>query len=179
MMRRQGLTGTLIAVLALSLTLAACSGDNAANDLANHAGSGNAAVGNAAIEEPAPASDPGGTVSEAAIWQGEWKLEGANASRSSVITIQEPVGDRLAFSLDAFYLSDPDNENATPNIGNIANGEATIKDNTATFTDEDLGFSLTMALVDGKLTVVSTQGTGYFGNGVNVDGSYARAAGSE
>ncbi len=176
-----GFKGLLVAVLAMSLLLAACASGDGAN------GSGNA-VNGGTVSEPAAngsaGNNAGGTPAteysegqedEAQRWEGEWRLKDASESRGSIITIQAPQGDRVAFMLDAFYLGNPDDENATPNIGNIPDGEAVVSGNTATFADESLGFTLVMKRVGEELIVESTQGTGYFGQGVYVDGAYVRA----
>ena len=213
MRNNNGFKGLLVALLALSLTLAACSNDNGANggnytaggmpstnsEGSANAGSGNAPDGNSAgsnrtsgndaannpptnasnnaAETPAPSG--GAQESEAPLWEGRWQLKDANENRGSIIMIQAPQGERVAFSLDAYYLGNPDDEHATPNIGNIPNGEAVIAGNTATFTDDSLGFALTMTLADGELIVESTKETGFFGQGVNVDGAYAKVEAPE
>jgi len=208
MRTNNGFKGLLVAMLALSLTLAACSNDSgtgngASNEAQNaeagsgHAANGSVANGDAEAGSQAGSGDGDGAVStpaanspsegsaaagngsqeeEAQRWEGRWQLKDANESRGSIITIEAPQGDRAAFMLDAYYLGNPDDENAAPNIGNIPNGVAVVSGNTATFMDESLGFTLTMTLTGDELLVESTQGTGYFGQGVYVDGTYERAA---
>ncbi|MCR2805775.1 hypothetical protein [Paenibacillus soyae] len=163
-------TTGVVAAVALSLSLAACAAENDANTNLN---SNTNASSNA--NTPSNSPDAGQTEEQAADWKGEWQLEGADDSHNSVITITEQSGDKLTFSLDAFYLSNPDAEEPAPNIGNIQDGTAVIEGNTATFTDADLNFTLTMKLEGDKLTVTSTKDTGYFGHGVNVDGTYSQA----
>jgi len=163
-MKRLG-SGLIWAAI-VALTLTACSPSGNEN---------NATAGNTAGTQPPAASDqasPDASPEADLNWIGTWQLEGSGETRGSVIAITEQSDKQLVFTLDAFYVPNPDAEEPTPNIGNIQEGVAVLDIHTATFTDTDLDFTLTITHTGDGLQVVSSQNTGYFGHGVQVDGVY-------
>lgn len=156
-----------VSMLVMVFLLAACSNDAPKNIATPISGGNNGMVDNSALDSLEE--------STGVNWVGKWKIESANENFNSIIEVTKQQGDVLQFSLNAFINHNPDAEETAPNIGTIDNGEAVITGDTAVFTNKDLNFEMTMVLIGDKLTVTSNSGeVGYFGAGVNVDGTYTR-----
>lgn len=95
-------------------------------------------------------------------WAGEWLHTESNQFFSSLITIKNLTASSFKFSLDAHNGA---------NLGNIEDETAKINGNRAVFEDKEYKFKITFILDENTLKV-KTEGEGYFGAGVYVDGDY-------